>query len=70
MTEMEDGLIIRGIKKMNGGNVDTFSDHRIAMAAAVSACRSENAVNVRNSGCVRKSFPEFWNTFNELEIEL
>ena len=30
--ELEDGMIIKGKNKLNGGKIETFKDHRIAMA--------------------------------------
>ena len=38
ITEMPDGLVIRGKKALTGGTVDAMGDHRIAMSAAVAAC--------------------------------
>lgn len=65
--ELPDGLTIRGGKTLNGGTVDAFGDHRIAMSAAVacSICRSE--VTICGSECVQKSYPDFWADFKQLK---
>ena len=50
----------------HGEPVDPCNDHRIAMAAAVMACRSRIPVTVRNAECVAKSYPGFWDDFESL----
>lgn len=50
--------------KLKGGMVESHGDHRIAMACAIAALNSENGVEVRNSECVSKSYPDF---FKDLE---
>lgn len=67
--EKPDGLIIHGGKKLRGGTVDSFNDHRIAMSAAVAACICAAPVTVTRCECVNKSFPRFWENFNGLECE-
>ncbi|MCR5055544.1 MAG: 3-phosphoshikimate 1-carboxyvinyltransferase [Clostridia bacterium] len=66
--ETEDGLVIEG-GKLIGGVCESFSDHRIAMAASLAACITEGAVTVNGAECVRKSFPDFFEVFGQLEIE-
>ena len=55
--------------KLIGGVCESFSDHRIAMAASLAACITEGAVTVNGAECVRKSFPDFFEVFGQLEIE-
>ena len=45
---------------LTGGCVKTFSDHRIAMAGAVSAAWSECGAEIDDADCVKKSCPAFW----------
>ena len=52
----------------HGEPVDPCNDHRIAMAAAVLACRSRIPITVMNAECVAKSYPGFWNDFESLEV--
>jgi len=63
ITEEMDALIIRGKRRLIGGNVDSHNDHRIAMMAAVAAIGCENTVTVTGSECVAKSYPRFWQDF-------
>ncbi len=45
---------------LTGGCVKTYSDHRIAMAGAVSAAWSNDGVTIDDADCVKKSCPAFW----------
>ena len=49
-----------------GGTVDSFSDHRIAMAAAIAATVCKEPVTVLNGACVKKSYPDFWEEYRKL----
>lgn len=64
--ETQDGLIIEGVKMLRGGRVDSWNDHRIAMALAVAATRSEEPVTISNSSSVGKSYPDFWEHYKAL----
>ena len=58
--EREDGFVIRGKKKLVGGNVDSYLDHRIAMTAAVGLIASERGGNISRPECCAISFPDFF----------
>ena len=58
--ELPDGFIIRGKKKLTGGNVDSYLDHRIAMTAAVGLIASEKGGNIQSPECCAISFPDFF----------
>ncbi len=63
--ETADGLVIRG-GSPHGAEVDTYDDHRIAMSFAVAGLRVPGVV-IRDPDCVKKSFPEFWEFFEQLK---
>lgn len=63
VVETEDGLIIRGKENLEGGNVDSYNDHRIAMALSVASIRCKQPVIITDSACIKKSYPEFYNDF-------
>ena len=65
--ELPDGFIIRGKKKLRGGDIDSYLDHRIAMTGAVALLASENGGNVRRPECCAISFPDF---FEKLGMKL
>ncbi len=60
-----DEMIIQG-KLLKGGTVDSYNDHRIAMAAAVAALKCESPVTIRNASAVNKSYPDFFNDIEAL----
>lgn len=64
--ELEDGLIINGKQKLTGGIVDSWNDHRIAMALAVASIKCTEPVTITNSSAVNKSYPHFWEDFKKL----
>lgn len=66
IAETDDGLIINGKEYLDGGEVSSFNDHRIAMAAAVAACRCKGDVIIRNADAVNKSYPAFFDDYNKL----
>ncbi len=64
--EKDDALIIHGKAKLTGGTVDSFNDHRIAMAAAIAATVAEGEVTILDAGCVKKSYGNFWQDYESL----
>ncbi len=58
--EREDGLVIYGRKKLQGGAVDSFLDHRIAMTGAVGLLASERGGCILQPDCCAISFPSFF----------
>lgn len=65
--EREDGFVIRGKKKLQGGTVNSFLDHRIAMTAAVGLIASERGGGIVDPDCCAISFPTF---FEKLGVQL
>ena len=59
-----DGWKIPGQQKLHGAEIESFGDHRIAMAFAIGALRAEGETVIRNSACVGISYPGF---FRDLE---
>jgi 3-phosphoshikimate 1-carboxyvinyltransferase len=45
---------------LRGGTVDSFGDHRIAMAFAIAGLFAEDSVVIKNPGCAAVSFPSFY----------
>jgi 3-phosphoshikimate 1-carboxyvinyltransferase len=58
--ELEDGIVVRGADRPLTGRVETFDDHRIAMAFGVLGARPGNAIEIDHPECVDVSFPGFW----------
>jgi 3-phosphoshikimate 1-carboxyvinyltransferase len=62
--ETDDGLIIDG-GKPHGAEIETYNDHRIAMSFAVAGLAVPGVI-IKNSACVNKSFPGFWEELKKL----
>ena len=62
--QTEDGWRIPGGQKLRGAEIESFGDHRIAMAFAIAALRAEGETLIHNSECVAISYPGF---FEDLE---
>ena len=62
-----DEMIIRG-GQVKGGKVDSHNDHRIAMAAAVTAAGAQSEVTIDGAECVAKSYPEFFDDMDQLTV--
>jgi 3-phosphoshikimate 1-carboxyvinyltransferase len=58
--ELEDGIAVRGTDRPLAGRVETFDDHRIAMAFGVLGAQPGNAIEIDHPECVDVSFPGFW----------
>ena len=61
----EDTLTVVGTG-LTGGTVDSRNDHRIAMAAAIAATVCREPVTVLGAECVQKSYPAFWQVYEQL----
>jgi 3-phosphoshikimate 1-carboxyvinyltransferase len=64
--EREDGLRIPGRQSLHGAEIDSFGDHRIAMAFAVAALRAEGETMIKGAGAAVISFPEFFATLDSV----
>jgi 3-phosphoshikimate 1-carboxyvinyltransferase len=62
----DDGLIIEPIERLHGGIVDSFGDHRIVMAAAIAAEKSDGDIIIKGAEAVEKSYPDFFKDYNNL----
>lgn len=56
-----------GTKLVDFSEIDTYQDHRMAMAFAPAGLRFPGLV-IRNAGVVSKSFPTFWEQLDKLLI--
>src|SRR6266478_1355455 len=64
--EYEDGLKIPGQQNLRGAELESFGDHRIAMAFAVAALRAEGESLIRGAEAAAVSYPAFFPTLEGL----
>ncbi|KAF8662164.1 hypothetical protein HU200_056358 [Digitaria exilis] len=61
--EGPDYCIITPPEKLNVTAIDTYDDHRMAMAFSLAAC-AEVPVTIRDPGCTRKTFPNYFDVLS------
>jgi 3-phosphoshikimate 1-carboxyvinyltransferase len=64
--ELEDGLKIPGNQQLHGAELDSFDDHRIAMAFSIAALRAQGETQIRGGECAAISYPNFFLTLDTL----
>ena len=65
-----DWLSFTGKAFLEGGTVDSFGDHRVAMSAAIASCLCRQPVYLMNPIAVTKSYPDFYKDFAALGGEI
>ncbi len=66
ITPTEDGMIIQGGNALHGATIQTYLDHRIAMAFTVASLLTEEEVTLDHPECVTISYPEFYQDFQKI----
>lgn len=64
--EREDGLVIHGGAKIERAAAFSYDDHRIAMSLAILGTVGAG-VEIENPQCVNISYPEFYQTLEEIQ---
>ncbi len=57
---LDDGLAIEGRQEINGADLASYGDHRIAMAFSIAALAAVGPSNIDDTSCVGISCPEFF----------
>jgi 3-phosphoshikimate 1-carboxyvinyltransferase len=58
--ELPDGLVIVPPDRITSARIDTYDDHRMAMALALVGLKAPEGVVILDPGCVAKTYPGFW----------
>lgn len=66
VTETESGLEIIGGSPLRGAKMDSFGDHRIAMAFAIAGLFADGETVITGTECVNTSYPSFYATLEGL----
>lgn len=62
-----DSLLIEGLSRLSGGQeVWSHKDHRMAMMLAIASTVCQEPIHIKDTDCVKKSYPNFWETFQQL----
>lgn len=66
VVEKEDGMEIAGGAPLKGARVQSFGDHRIAMAFAIAGLFASGETTIEGVECVATSYPNFHQTLEEI----
>lgn len=66
LDEHPDGFTVIGPSRLQGVDVDSYGDHRLAMALAVAGLVGTSPTRVHHAGCIADSFPRFVETMQSL----
>lgn len=66
ITPTDDGMIIVGTGTLKGAQINSYLDHRIAMAFTIAGLAANGSTDIRDSQCVDVSYPAFFETLNSL----
>ena len=64
--EMPDGIRIPGRQGFHAAELDSFGDHRIAMAFSIAALIADGACEIRGAEAASVSFPEFFRILRQV----
>ncbi len=62
--ELDDGMAIDGGTGLEGAEIESFGDHRIAMSFAVAGLIANGPTVIKDAECVEISYPGFWDDFD------
>lgn len=62
-----DGLVITGRPgSLHGTQLESYGDHRLAMAWAIAACVAKGTTTIKDPTCADVSYPGFWDTLKRI----
>lgn len=64
--EFEDGISIKGKTNLKGANLESYRDHRIAMALSIASLIADGTTTINNVSSVNISFPGFFDILRRL----
>ena len=67
VVELPDGFDVKE-SRLTGARVESFGDHRIAMAFAIAALMADGETEIAGAECVDISFPGFFDTLNSVLV--
>jgi 3-phosphoshikimate 1-carboxyvinyltransferase len=59
-------MIIHGGRPLSGTLVESYDDHRVAMALALAGLAADGETIVNDAECVGVSFPNFYEVMNSV----
>ncbi len=66
--EFDDGLAVEGPAALQGNIVESWHDHRVAMAMAVAGLMADGETVIKDASCAAVSFPNYWETLASVAL--
>ena len=66
----EDRVKIEPVDRLTGASLDSYRDHRVAMACSIAALRAQGESVIENAEAVSKSYPDFFDDLTKLGAEI
>ena len=66
--ENKENIMIKGQINLYNTNINTFSDHRIAMAFYIASLLAKRTVKLDDLDCIDISFPDFFDKIKEIAL--
>ncbi|MDF1616258.1 3-phosphoshikimate 1-carboxyvinyltransferase [Petrocella sp. FN5] len=64
----KDGMVIVGGNRIQGAQVKSYDDHRVAMSLAIAALGATGNTTIENSSCIAISYPNFESDLSALTL--
>ncbi|MCF6464080.1 3-phosphoshikimate 1-carboxyvinyltransferase [Clostridium sp. Cult1] len=64
--EQPDGMIIEGKSSLKAADLNSYNDHRIAMALSIASLLPEGKSRINDHECVNVSYPDFYHTLFQI----
>lgn len=64
--ELDDGMAIDGTQKLEGAEIESFGDYRIAMAFAIAGLIADGPTVIKDAECVDAIYPGFWDEIDRI----
>jgi 3-phosphoshikimate 1-carboxyvinyltransferase len=68
ITELPDGLEIQGGTALIGAEVDSYTDHRIAMSLAIAALTAKGTTTIHRADAAAVSYPSFFDSLQSIGV--
>lgn len=64
--EQRDGVTVYGPTRLNGAAVESYGDHRVAMALGVAGCLATGITSISEAECADISYPGIWDVLEQI----
>src|SRR5699024_4973554 len=65
----DNGMIINGEQRLEGGCIRSYHDHRIAMMGSIASLITKNDVEIDSTDSIQISYPNFFEHLNQLKAK-